>query len=242
MSQLYRYRNAVDYLADFPGARRESDKLVTEILTGEIDITDRANRAVGEVTVTNTLDVSSELKEALASYANDTLRVTAPSPLDVSASTVTVGDNGSFTISGTPLDPALNGSNQLDINLAANGAGTLATEQQTPVGVEDSTGTQVDPLSRQDTSPVTGSTTTADTDVTLTLGDYRKDVDFFVDTSGAANLTVEVRTSGGTWRTIDTINYGSATTTVESYTTRFAEIRASVDANLNVLEASSKGI
>lgn len=106
----------------------------------------------------------------------------------------------------------------------------------------DSSGTQIDPLARQDTSPVTGSTSTATTDVTLTLGDYRKDVDWFVDVSGSATLTVEVRVDGGTWRTFDTVDYGSATTEVEQYSTSFAEMRASVDANLNTLQGSAKGV
>jgi hypothetical protein len=165
-------------------------------------------------------------------------------PLDVSDATVTVTDDGAFTISTNTLDPALasNAGDQLRVDLENNNAGTLPTEQQTPVQVEDSGGTNIDPLARQDTSPVTGSTGTAGTDVPLVLGDYRKDVDWFVDVSGAATLTVEVRADGGTWRTFDTVDYSSATTEVEQYSTSFAEMRASVDQNLTTLEGSAKGV
>jgi hypothetical protein len=94
----------------------------------------------------------------------------------------------------------------------------------------------------EDVTPVTGSTGTTATDVTLDLGRYRSNVDWFVDVSGAATLTVEVRTDGGTWRQLDTVSYSSATTEVEQYETAFDEIRASVDANLNTLQGSAKGL
>ena len=89
---------------------------------------------------------------------------------------------------------------------------------------------------------LTGQTSTAGDDVTLDLGDDRKTVSFAVDTSASATLTVEMRSDGGTWRTADTIDYGSAVSTVETYETGFEQIRASVDTALNALEGSAKGV
>jgi len=108
--------------------------------------------------------------------------------------------------------------------------------------VEGSSGVLIDPLALRDVEPVTDSTTTADEDISLTLGAYRKAVDLFVDVSGTATLTVEARKDGGTWRELDTVDYPGETNEIEQYETAFSELRASVDQNLTQLEGSSKGI
>lgn len=87
-----------------------------------------------------------------------------------------------------------------------------------------------------------GSTSTATNNVSLSLGPSIKDVDIFVDTSGSATLTVEVRRPGGAWREYDTVSYGSSATQVEQYSTAFSELRARVDSSLNTLELSAKGV
>ena len=51
MTKEYRYTNAIDYLADFPGARRESDLIVVEVQSGTVDVTDRPDRRAGRVIV-----------------------------------------------------------------------------------------------------------------------------------------------------------------------------------------------
>jgi hypothetical protein len=71
-------------------------------------------------------DRINQLFGALASQAGDSLLVDSNNALDVSAATVTVTDDGALAID------------------AYNG-GTLPTEQQSPVGVEDSGGSQIDP-------------------------------------------------------------------------------------------------
>jgi hypothetical protein len=114
-----------------------------------------------------------------------------------------------------------------------------------PVTVEDDGTFHVDSLPAVDVSKtdvVTASTSSVNDDASLVLGPYRQNVDWFVDVSGAATLTVEVRTDGGTWREFDVVEYTGATTEVEQYSTAFAEMRASVDANLNTLEGSGKGL
>ncbi len=87
-----------------------------------------------------------------------------------------------------------------------------------------------------------GQTSTAGQDITLDLGDDTTTLSVAVDTNGSAVLTVEVRRTGGVWRTYDSVNYSNAVSTGESYDIGFAEARVSVDSNLNALEASAKGV
>lgn len=65
------------------------------------------------------------LYEALGSQATDVLRVTSPSPLDVSGA-------------------------EVDVDINSLSYGTLPTEQQTPVKVEDSGGATIDPAKETD--------------------------------------------------------------------------------------------
>lgn len=76
----------------------------------------------------------------------------------------------------------------------------------------------------------------------LTLGPLRRLVDLHVDTSGAATLTVEVSTDGTNWRTFDTVSYSSATQEVEQYDVAWEYVRAYLDSNRNLIEASAKGV
>lgn len=90
-SEKYRKANRVDYLGDFPGARRERDRIVVEIHEGEVDVVNRSNRELGVVTVDELPEpVQTVLYEALASEGNDALMVRSDKPLDVSKETVTV--------------------------------------------------------------------------------------------------------------------------------------------------------
>lgn len=104
---------------------------------------------------------------ALASIAQDEVRVASPNPLDVSAATVsvqeataldvsaatvTVTDDGAFNVAGTV---SVQEATALDVSAATVSvqeataldvsAATVPTEQQTPVGIEDSGGVQIDP-------------------------------------------------------------------------------------------------
>jgi len=107
---------------------------------------------------------------------------------------------------------------------------------------QDSGGVLIDPLAVQEASEVTASTSTATTNISLSLGAFRKAVDIFADVSGSATLTVEVRKSGGSWRTADTQDYSSATTELEQYSFAYPEVRASIDQNLTELEAVGRGV
>lgn len=76
---------------------------------------------------TNGTQIDPLTQAVFASVGGDELRVVSPSALDVSAAEVDVDLNSQSV-------------GALDVSAA-----TVPTEQQTPVGVEDSTGTQVDP-------------------------------------------------------------------------------------------------
>lgn len=77
---------------------------------------------------------------------------------------------------------------------------------------------------------------------TLDLGPIRQAVDVFVDCSGAATLTVEASFDGSTWRTFDTVDYSSATTSMEQYDIAYPHVRAYLDTATNTVEVASKGL
>jgi hypothetical protein len=155
--------------------------------------------------------------------------------------------------SGTQVDPvtqalenalAANGSDQFRVDLESNNAGTLPTEQQTPVGVEDTTGSQVDPFDQSDVGQIDASDSGAGSSnaATLDLGDFRKDFDVFVDTTGDATLTVEVSEDGGTtWRQYDSISYNGSSEEVEQFDTAFQHVRAYLNQNRNEVVVVSRG-
>lgn len=97
---------------------------------------------------------------ALSSQGNDSMLVDSNNALDVSAATVTITDDGNLAIASLPEPLDVSGA-EVDVDIASQTAsplavagtvdvsayngGTLPTEQQSPVGVEDSTGTQINP-------------------------------------------------------------------------------------------------
>jgi hypothetical protein len=122
----------------------------------------------------------------------------------------------------------------------------VSNDQTREIGkarVMDSSGVLVDPVDTADLSPLSDTTQSAGTDVTLTIGDLRSNVSVAVDTSGGATLTVEVSPDGGTtWYPYDTVAYSSAVTTAEEYTVPYADVRASVGSSLNRLSVAAGGL
>lgn len=180
----YLGKNEIAYLAEFPGSRTESDLIAVKIETGSVDITDDANRSLGEVSVTEIPEpIQTQLSQALASNGGDSVLVDYNNPFDVSAAEVdvdiatqsltplTVTDDGSLSLSeytGGNLPISLEAQNVTPLTVTDDGSlainayngGTLPVEQQTPVAVEDSGGTGIDPLAQRDlpigTDPATG--------------------------------------------------------------------------------------
>lgn len=74
------------------------------------------------------------------------------------------------------------------------------------------------------------------------LGRVSTKVDVFVDTSGAADLTVEVSSDGSTWRQASTTSYGSASTDLQQFDFAYQHVRAYLSANVNTLEVTTRGI
>lgn len=91
---------------------------------------------------------------------------------------------------------------------------------------------------RSDSTTASGSSNAAVVD----LGPVKTNVDVFVDTSGAADLTVEVSTDGSTWRQADTNSYGSATTDLRQYDFAYQHVRVYLSANVNTLEVVGRGL
>lgn len=120
----------------------------------------------------------------------------------------------------------------------------FGVEQETPVAVENTAGAQVDPLDQSDAAPITAtdSGTGSENAAELDLGALRSALDIHVDTSGAAQLTVEVSADGETWRPFDSVDYSGAATEVEQYETSYRYVRAYLDSSRNVVEVASKGV
>jgi hypothetical protein len=110
--------------------------------------------------------------------------------------------------------------------------------------VQDPGGTLIDPRKIAASDPVTDtdSGTGASNAAQLELGPVRKTVDFYVETSGSATLTVEVSTGGTTWREFDTVSYSGLTSEVEQYETSYRYVRAYLNQNRTIIEASAKGV
>lgn len=74
------------------------------------------------------------------------------------------------------------------------------------------------------------------------LGEYRTNVDVFVDVAGAATLTVEVSTDGSTWREADSVDYASESTDLQQYHLAYQHVRAYVDQNVTTVEVVGRGL
>lgn len=166
--------NAIDQLQDTL-ASVKNDQLRTDIQNNNAGLLESADQpfdvSAAEVdadVATNTvglleagdqpLDVSAAEVSVDAATNTAGLLEAADQPLDVSAATVTVDDSGNFVVSSLP-EPLNVSAAEVDVDLNANTVGvlesadqpldvsdaTVPTEQQTPIGVEDSTGGQIDP-------------------------------------------------------------------------------------------------
>ncbi|AFD02307.1 putative protein 26 [Haloarcula hispanica icosahedral virus 2] len=133
-SPLFKYSESVDYLGNFPGANRERDQITVAVAAGSVDLTDRARRALGEVTVDGT-----PIEEALASVGADHLLVGQPDGQVWSVeqtAPVAVEDSN-----GTQVDPATDTTlSAIAAALASNGGDTLQVDQQGVVDVSSRDG------------------------------------------------------------------------------------------------------
>ena len=212
----------VNYLEDFVGADIPRD-LVRVAIADEESVT---------LTIT-TSDGDEIISKVVGSDGN---RIA-----DIPLGTVPAdGDEALLTKIADALQEV--GNTQLRVDLENYNGSTIPVEQQTAVKVEDSGGTTLDLLASDDVNVITTSESNPDTYTSLVLGDYRKSVDIWVNTSGEATMTVQVRKAGGPWRTLDEVSYNAETTEVEQYDTSYEEIRAKVDTNLNGIEMVSKGV
>lgn len=142
----------------------------------------------------------------------------------------------------------------LENALASVGTDTLQTEQQSPVGVEDTTGTQIDPVASGDASQVSATTAAsgAANAASIDLGQVRNDVDVFYDVANDnGSIEVEVSTDNATWRPFTTVASGDIPTGGEQafvqIDTAYRYVRAYAggayaDADINTIEAVTRGI
>lgn len=76
----------------------------------------------------------------------------------------------------------------------------------------------------------------------IDLGRVSTKVDVFVDTSGDADLTVEVSTDGSTWRSADTNSYTGSSSDFRQYDFAYQHVRAHLNQNINTVEVVGRGI
>lgn len=127
MNEDYRNTERIDYVANLPGARRERDVLVTEV--------------EGEVTV-NFVDDINRLLGAVRPADGSVFEVEQTGPIDVSAETVPVDQQG-------PVNIGQWTAGSLDVTAA-----TVPVESDTPLDVSG------------ETVPVDGTVTVTDDDTT----------------------------------------------------------------------------
>jgi len=138
-AQVYAYDDGANEYV--PLSVTADGELEVDASGGAVDVTDRDGRDLGNVDV-----IASPLTAAFKKNAGDPLMVEHDGVVDISSRD---GRNlGSVDVSASPLDAALktNGTDTLLVEANA----TLPVEQQSPVGVEDSGGTQVDPATTSD--------------------------------------------------------------------------------------------
>lgn len=177
-----KYQRIVNYIEDQVGADVNRDLLKVAIENDDLNgldvvLTEISGQTQSAVDVADKID---QIEDALTSVGTDNLAVEQQTPIQLenssgtninpategtlsstlsreiatwSAGTLTVTDDGAFNVAGT-VD--VQESTPLDVS-----ATTVPTEQQTPVGIEDSQGTQIDP----DPSPTYPDSTTAGHDL-----------------------------------------------------------------------------
>lgn len=185
-------------------------------------------------------DVTLEAESVRIEDANgDEVSVTGNGRLEIAVAEdtlngLTVSDDGSFTIQS----PA----GGLDVSGA-----TVPTEQQTPVALEDSSGSAVDPLDEQAIGPLEQSTATAEPG-SIDLGAYITDVDVFLDLSAVnADYVFEVSQDDTNWREHTRVAQADLSTGGEffQFDTSFQFTRSrylGADADVTTHETSAKGV
>jgi len=134
-SPLFKYTESIDYLGDFPGAERERDRLKVMVAAGAVDLTDRAERAIGNVTVDGT-----PIEDALAAEGLDHLLVG-----QAEGEVFTVAQNAPVEV-GTWSAGTLTVDQANALTVGTWNAGTLAVQEDTPLDVSGATV----PVSHQD--------------------------------------------------------------------------------------------
>jgi hypothetical protein len=134
-------------------------------------------------------------------------------------------------------------SGSLPVTLASDET-KVPVEQQTPVQVEDSGGTGIDPAKNID-GVSTAATVTDTTNATVQVPNGRTTVTVMVAASGGpVDATVEVSTDGTNWyeeTDVFSANVADGDTEAETFRTGADYVRASGDANVGRVEVAAKG-
>lgn len=113
-----KYRRVIDYVEDEVGVDIPND--VKRSAIAQVDIDPGDELPINLTEIGGTAQSAANLLAILASEGGDEVRVVSPNPLDASAA-------------------------EIDVDLNTQSLSELAVEQQTPVGIEDTTDTQINP-------------------------------------------------------------------------------------------------
>lgn len=220
-----KYERVINYIEDGVGLDVDRDLLKVALRSNDSGTLGTNIAQIGG-TPQSAVNVADQIDKIQNILSGQTLTVTddgslaiatLPEPIDVSSSEVDVDLNSQ---SVSPITITDDGS----LAIAAWNAGTLEVND-TGKGVIT------------DTTTSTGSGSAAQLD----LGDNRKDVDVFYDTSGSATVTIEVSKNASDWRQFNAENPTSAKKELIQMDTSYRHVRAYADQNLNRIELSSKG-
>ena len=191
-------------------------------------------------------------------YRHETKARIIESEIGLEDSGGTIIDPATDTTLAVVADAAASRANehllvQEETALDVSGA-TVPTEQQTPVAVEDTSGTRVDPFAAADASQVSASTAAAGSAnaASIDLGDVREAVDVFYDVANNnGSIEVEVSTDDATWRPLTSVPSGDIDSGGEQafvqVETAYQFVRAYAggsfaDGDVNTIETVSRGV
>jgi len=195
------YRNTyrIDYLGDFPGARRETDRVAVQLEESiALEVADNIDRLLGRI----------------APAAGEVWTVQESDPLDVSANPVPIDDP--IDVSASPLEVGTWSAGALDasaapIEVGTWSAGSLTVDQSSAVDVSDRAGRDLGTVSTPDQpgyddAEIDGATLAADGSVTRTIqAEGATELVGTASSTGQYDVSVEWQTTGGTTLRTDSI-------------------------------------
>lgn len=190
MNDEYRHKEEINYLGDFPGARRERDRIAIEVEESvALDVVNNIDRLLGAVRPYK------GSTWAVEPVAGDLFPVDVDGPIDVSAAAIPIQD---------PID-----ASEAPLEIGAWSAGPLDASEA-PIDVADRAGRDLGAVSTDQpdhgVAEIDGATLAADGSITRTIqAAGATELVGTVSSTGQYDVSVEWQTTGGTTLRTDSI-------------------------------------